>query len=112
MKLTSGPNEPPIAGADVRLPDYGLSTRSKTDGEFVFRDLFVLHPCTYTRLIVSAPGFGTTVNRHFILYPGGGHYEAEPDVELPGRGRVVHDTIAPAWDPHRTVCKTLWELHL
>ena len=51
----------PIAGASVTLPDFGLTTRSRRDGSFVFRSLPTSYPYRRISAVVTAAGFNCTV---------------------------------------------------
>lgn len=64
-------NAKPIAGARVRLPDYGLETRSGPDGSFRFAEpLATRRPLWRIRAVVTAPGFGRWSVSGLPLPPG------------------------------------------
>jgi hypothetical protein len=100
---------PGVPDAIVRLPDYGISVRTDEQGRFSFPKLFVLHPCTYTTLVATAPGFGRFVSHFFFMFPAG---TGEPVIELPRHGVYNDDGNPPSWDPDRTYCKRLSEVRL
>jgi hypothetical protein len=61
----------PIAGATVRLPDFGRTVRTAGNGTFVFPDPVPTdQPLRRVRAIVTAPGFGRWTVSGLPLVPG------------------------------------------
>jgi hypothetical protein len=61
----------PVAGATIRLPEFGIRTTSAPDGSFRFpRPLPAGHPYRPIRAVATAPGFGAWAVRGLPLVPG------------------------------------------
>ncbi len=76
----------PIAGATVRLPEFGLESKTGDDGSAVFRQL----PAAAFRVVVSADGFYPNESRQPGLIPG---EQATLPVELAARAVVSEQIV-------------------